>query len=229
MTPMRVLLVEDDESLGTQVVAGLRAAGYAVAWIKRGDEAMTADFASFSLVILDLMLPGAHGFDVLKALRTDHHHVPVLVLSARHEATDKVRGLELGADDYLTKPFWPEELLARVRARLRRPALAEDGHTVEIGPLTVDVDGRVVTVDGARADLTRVEFDLLAALARRPGTAVSRRWLAEHVLDPTRDGGERTLDVHISRLRKKLGGAGRLLATVWGIGYRLDDNREPTP
>lgn len=229
MTPMRVLLVEDDESLGTQVVAGLRSAGYDVEWVTRGDDAMTADFASFSLVILDLMLPGAHGFDVLKALRTDHHHVPVLVLSARHDAADKVRGLELGADDYLTKPFWPEELLARVRARLRRPALAESGHTVEIGSLLIEVDGRVVSVDGSRVDLTRVEFDLVAALARRPGTAVSRRWLAEHVLDPTRDGGERTLDVHISRVRKKLGTAGRLLATVWGIGYRLDDERGPTP
>ena len=229
MTSMRVLLVEDDESLGTQVVAGLRSAGYDVEWVTRGDDAMTADFASFSLVILDLMLPGAHGFDVLKALRMDHHHVPVLVLSARQDAADKVRGLELGADDYLTKPFWPEELLARVRARLRRPGLAESGHTVEIGSLLIEVDGRVVSVDGSRVDLTRVEFDLVAALARRPGTAVSRRWLAEHVLDPARDGGERTLDVHISRVRKKLGTAGRLLATVWGIGYRLDDEQGPTP
>lgn len=228
MTPMRVLLVEDDESLGTQVVASLRAAGYAAQWITRGDEAVTADFSSFSLVILDLMLPGAHGFDVLKTLRTDHHHVPVIVLSARQDATDKVRGLELGADDYLTKPFWPEELLARVRARLRRPAVADGGHTVEIGPLVVDIDGRVVVVDGARVDLTRVEFDLVSALARRRGTAVSRRWLAEHVLDPARDGGERTLDVHMSRVRKKLGAAGRLVATVWGIGYRLDEPAGPS-
>ncbi len=229
MTAMRVLLVEDDESLGTQVVASLRSAGYVVEWAKRGDDAIAADFASFSLVILDLMLPGAHGFDVLTALRRDHHHVPVLVLSARHDAADKVRGLELGADDYLTKPFWPEELLARVRARLRRPALADGGHTVAVGALLVDLDGRVATVDGTRVDLTRVEFDLVAALARRLGAAVSRRWLADHVLDPTRDGGERTLDVHISRLRRKLGGAGQLIATVWGVGYRLDDERGPTP
>jgi two-component system response regulator MtrA len=225
MTAMRVLLVEDDESLGTQVATSLRAAGYVVDWVTSGDDALAADFASFSLVILDLMLPGAHGFDVLKALRSDAHHVPVLVLSARHEAADKVRGLELGADDYLTKPFWPEELLARVRARLRRPALAPGGRIVEAGALRVDLDGRVVTVDGATVDLTRVEFDLVAALVRRPGSAVSRRWLAEHVLDPTRDGGERTLDVHISRLRRKLGVAGPLLTTVWGVGYRFDDGR----
>ena len=198
-------------------------------WATRGDDALAAGFGSFSLVILDLMLPGAHGFDVLKVLRSDHHHVPVLVLSARHEAADKVRGLELGADDYLTKPFWPEELLARVRARLRRPALASGGHTVEVGALRIDFDARLVTVDGATVEPTRVEFDLLAALARRPGAAVSRRWLAEHVLDPARDGGERTLDVHISRLRRKLGVAGALLTTVWGVGYRLDDGRGQTP
>ncbi len=227
MTPMRVLLVEDDETLGRQVADNLRRAGYDVEWVTRGDEALSADFASFALVILDLMLPGAHGFDVLKALRTDHHDVPVLLLSARQDTADKVRGLELGADDYLTKPFWPEELLARVRARLRRPALTAGGRLVAVGPLLVDRDGRVATVDGAPVDLTRVEFDLIAALASRPGAAVSRAWLAEHVLDSTRDGGERTLDVHVSRLRRKLGRAGALIATVWGVGYRLDDSKAP--
>ena len=229
MTPMRVLLVEDDETLGRQVADNLRRAGYDVEWVTRGDEALSADFAAFALVILDLMLPGAHGFDVLKALRTDHHDVPVLLLSARQDTADKVRGLELGADDYLTKPFWPEELLARVRARLRRPALTAGGRAVTVGPLLVDRDGRVAMVDGAAVDLTRVEFDLIAALASRPGAAVSRAWLAEHVLDSTRDGGERTLDVHVSRLRRKLGRAGALIATVWGVGYRLDDSKAPPP
>ncbi len=229
MTPMRVLLVEDDETLGRQVADNLRRAGYDVEWVTRGDEALSADFASFALVILDLMLPGAHGFDVLKALRTDHHDVPVLLLSARQDTADKVRGLELGADDYLTKPFWPEELLARVRARLRRPALAAAGRAVAVGPLLVDRDRRIAMVDGATVDLTRVEFDLIAALASRPGAAVSRAWLVEHVLDSTRDGGERTLDVHVSRLRRKLGRAGALIGTVWGVGYRLDDSKAPPP
>lgn len=217
----RVLFVEDDDTLGRQVTEWLRAAGFEAEWATRGDEALAADFSTFALVILDLMLPGAHGLDVLKAIRAEHHAVPVLVLSARQDASDKVRALELGADDYLSKPFWPEELLARVRARLRRPALSP-GDAITLGSIRIEPASRRVSVEGQVIDLTRVEFDLLAALARRPGAAVSRGWLVDHVLDPARDGDERALDAHVSRLRRKLGGAGRHVATVWGIGYRAE-------
>ena len=216
-----ILLVEDDQRLGAQVVDSLQQAGFQVVWRSRGDTVEDSDVEGVQLVVLDLMLPGAHGFDVLKRLRASAHAVPVLVLSARQETSDKVRALELGADDYLSKPFWPEELLARVRARLRRPALANGSRTIDIGPLALDAQARRVTVDGQVIDLTRAEFEILAALARRPGAAVSRAALVSSALDPDRDGDERTLDVHVSRLRKKLGRAGRLIATVWGVGYRL--------
>ena len=221
----RVLLVEDDASLGQQVVERLRAAGFEPTWVRDGREALEVSPEPFSLLVLDLMLPGAHGFDVLKKLRSASD-VPVLVLSARNDTHDKVRALELGADDYVTKPFWPEELVARVLARLRRPAL-QRSDLVEAGELAIDLHARRVTVAGEEVALTRVEFDLLAALARRFGSAVSRVWLVEHVLDPDREGTERTLDVHVSRLRKKLGTGGRFLSTVWGVGYRLERPGHP--
>jgi DNA-binding response OmpR family regulator len=216
----RILLIEDDEKLGEQIVSHLRGGGFDADWIERGDEALGAAAGEYALVILDLMLPGAYGLDVLKHIR-GHSDVPVVVLSAKNDTGVKVRALALGADDYVTKPFWPEELMARVQARLRRPVLEREG-ALEIGELSIDLAARHVAVAGTPVELTRVEFELLAALARRAGQAVTRAWLCEHVLDPERDGTERTLDVHASRLRKKLGGAGAQVATVWGIGYRLD-------
>jgi DNA-binding response OmpR family regulator len=216
----RILLVEDDERLGRQIQESLQGEGYETVWIRNGRDALGVSPGGFGLLILDLMLPGAHGLDVLKKLRSESD-LPVLILSARNETTDKVRAFGLGADDYVSKPFWPEELLARVRARLRRPVLHRLD-TLDLGELAVDLAARRVLVSGAAIDLTRVEFDLLAALARRPGAAITRAWLVENVLDPEREGGERTLDVHVSRLRRKLGSVGRWITTVWGVGYRLE-------
>jgi two-component system response regulator MtrA len=172
-----------------------------------------------NLVVLDLMLPGRYGLDVLKDLRT-FSDVPVLVLSARNDKEDKVRALKLGADDYLTKPFWPEELLARVTARLRRPVIQNPDH-LKAGPLSMHLGEQRVVVAGNVVDLTPLETGLLSALMKRPGSAVARRWLVENLLESERARAERTLDVHISRLRKKLGQEG-LIETVWGIGYRLN-------
>lgn len=217
-----VLILEDDATLGAQLVRHLEGAGLATRWLKDGRRLDAEALRDVELVVLDLMLPSMHGFDVLKHLRTASD-VPVLVLSARNETADKIRGLKLGADDYMTKPFWPDELVERVRARLRRPVL-ERGGGVQIGALRLDKQRREVLVDGAAVALTKVEFDLLAILAERPGAAVTRRALADGALDPDRDGTERTLDVHISRLRKKLGGA-KMIETVWGIGYRLTGER----
>ncbi len=219
----RVLVIEDDAKLGAQVVEHLRRAGYETAWWQDGNAIVMGERPEAALVILDLMLPGAHGFDILKALRAGSE-VPVLVLSARVDTHDKVRALALGADDYLTKPFWPEELMERVRARLRRPVLAR-GNVFEVGALRIDLAAREVWVDGRAVELTRVELDLLAALAPRPGAAVTRQWLADNVLDPESEGADRNLDAHMSRLRKKLGG-GAPIRTVWGIGYRLASEDE---
>jgi two-component system response regulator MtrA len=217
----RILVVEDDVSLGRQIVGHLEGAGFEPTWLTDGDAAMRESPKPYALIILDLMLPGAYGLDVLKHLRGQGSSIPVLVLSARNDTRDKVRALQLGADDYVTKPFWPEELVARVRARIRRPVM-EQGGAIRAGDLAIDLEARTVDVRGEAVDLTKVEFDLLAALARRPGSAIQRSWLVDHVLDPEREGTERTLDVHMSRLRKKLGPAAKHVATVWGVGYRLE-------
>ena len=216
----RVLLVEDDSSLAEQVVDTLRRAKFEVTWVQTGTAALAAPVDDYALIILDLMLPGAHGLDVVKHVR-GLSDVPILVLSGRNETADKVRALKLGADDFVTKPFWPDELKERVHARMRRPALMRDG-AIEIGPLLIDVAARSVQVRGRLIALTKVEFDLLAALAMRAGDAVSRAMLADATLGSEREGDDRGLDVHMSRLRKKLGPAGRRISTVWGVGYRLE-------
>lgn len=218
----RILLVEDDAKLGQEIKTLLEEKDFEVEWHQSGTKAQWAQVDEFSLVVLDLMLPGVHGFDLLKSYR-EHSDVPVIILTARQDSFDKVRGFELGGDDYMTKPFWPEELVARVMARLRRPVIVRDS-SLRVGALTLDAQTRLATFDDAPLELTRVEFDVLLELARRPGMAVTRRQLVERALPEETEGGERTLDVHVSRIRKKLGKQGaQILKTVWGIGYKLSD------
>ena len=217
--PERILLIEDDAALGAQVVSHLQRAGYETTWLTDGLSLDEQRIDAFDLLVLDLMLPGVFGLDLLKTLR-ERSDVPVLILSARNDGATRVRGLQLGADDFLTKPFWPEELVERVRARLRRPTLQRNA-TIELGALRIDLQKREVTVDGKDAGLTAAELGILAALARRRGTPVTRQALVDQVLEGDSDHGARTLDVHVSRLRKKLGEAGAYVVTVWGIGYRL--------
>jgi two-component system response regulator MtrA len=148
--------------------------------------------------------------------------VPVLILSARDDTADKIRGLELGADDYVTKPFFPEELLARIQACLRRPNLSSTERLV-VGAIVIDFERREVTASSGALSLTPVELEILSTLARRKGAAVTRDALVDAALDPAQDSSRRTLDVHISRLRNKLGEDAVQLETVWGIGYRLSE------
>lgn len=220
----KILLIEDNEAIGSDIVRMLEDEGYFVRWIKDGDIAARANAGAYHLIVLDLMLPGTYGLDVLKTFRRSHD-TPVLILSARGETDDKVRGLELGADDYVTKPFWSEELLARIRSRLRRPLL-QRGDQWSFGSIVLRPASREVFSGGLPVDLTVVEYDLLVSLARRPEEAVSRSALAEEVLDEERGGMDRTIDTHVSRLRKKLGDEGARIETVWGIGYRLRTGEE---
>ena len=217
----RILLVEDDAALGRQVSQALSQAGFDPHWVQDGDEARDLDPSAYRLIVLDLMLPGTYGMDLLKRYRTKSE-VPVLILSARDDTADKIRGFELGADDYVTNPFFPEELLARIQACLRRPNLVST-RQITVGPIRIDLERREVAGSGGALALTPVEFDLLALLARRKGSAVTRDALVDAVLDPANDSSRRTLDVHISRLRSKLGDDAALLETVWGIGYRLSE------
>lgn len=221
----RVLLVEDDSKLGAQIVEHLRRAGYEPTWLTDGDVAARTDVAGYSLVVLDLMLPGTYGMDLLKRYRASSE-VPVLILSAREDSADKVRALKLGADDYVTKPFWPEELLARIAARLRRPGLERREPTLRFGALAIDVEKREVRVADETIEVTNAELAILLALAKRPGSPMTRAALVDAALDPSAGGNERTLDVHVSRLRKKLGSEGECIATVWGIGYKLAPRTE---
>ena len=217
----RILLVEDDAALGRQVVDSLSQAGFEPHWVQDGDDARALRPDDYRLIVLDLMLPGTYGMDLLKRYRAKSE-VPVLILSARDDTADKIRALELGADDYVTKPFFPEELLARIQACLRRPNLFSTERLV-VGAIVIDFERREVTASSGALSLTPVELEILVTLARRKGGAVTRDALVEAALDPAQDSSRRTLDVHISRLRNKLGRDAAQLQTVWGIGYRLSE------
>jgi DNA-binding response OmpR family regulator len=217
----RILLVEDDVALGRQVVRWISQAGFETHWVQDGDDARDLRPDDYRLIVLDLMLPGTYGMDLLKRYRASSE-VPVLILSARDDTADKIRGLQLGADDYVTKPFFPEELLARIQACLRRPNLS-NGERLVAGPIVVDLERREAVASSGPLSLTPVELEILSTLARRKGAAVTRDALVEAALDPAQDSSRRTLDVHISRLRSKLGDDAAQLETVWGIGYRLVD------
>jgi two-component system response regulator MtrA len=217
----RILLVEDDAALGEQVVEALSQAGFEPHWVRDGDDADGLRPDDYRLIVLDLMLPGTYGMELLKRYRAKSE-VPVLILSARDDTADKIRGLELGADDYVTKPFFPEELLARIHACLRRPNLSNSQRLV-VGAIVVDLERREATGSAGSLSLTPVELEILSTLARRKGAAVTREALVEAALDPAQESSRRTLDVHISRLRNKLGDDATQLETVWGIGYRLVD------
>jgi two-component system phosphate regulon response regulator PhoB len=226
----RVLVVDDERDITALVAYHLAKAGYRVTTAASGTDALKAVAAEPpDLIVLDLMLPGRSGLELLDELRarSDTREVGVILLTARREEADRIKGLAAGADDYLTKPFSPEELVLRVGAvlrRLRSPAASAGGAVLRAGPITIDRTALAVTVDGEPLELTRIEFKLLLLLAERRGRVQTRPQLLETVWEAQADIQTRTVDMHVQRLRTKLGEAGHLLETVRGFGYRL---REP--
>jgi two-component system OmpR family response regulator len=219
---MRVLVIEDDPILGHALQEFLIEQGYAVDWLKDGDKAPGAVAGqTYDLLLLDLNLPGMSGFDVLRQLRASGHQVPVLILTARDGIEDRVAGLDLGADDYVTKPFELAELAARVRAFGRRRA-GQAQPCIEAGPLVFDTVGREVRVSGERLTLSVRELSVLEMLMARAGRVVTKQQIVNSLSAWDADFSENAVEVYVYRLRKRLEGTGAAIQTVRGFGYLLD-------
>lgn len=225
-TSSRILVVEDDPKVAAGLVRGLRGAGFETELACDGVTATRLALAGgFDAILLDLMLPQRSGLDVLATLK-GRSSIPTTVLTARSDLQDRLRAFELGAVDFVPKPFWVEEVIARLRARLCLTEAKKESRIVQFGGAVVDLDARTLAVAGTPVVLTRYELDLLAYLIERPGRALARRQLATMALAPLDERSERTVDSHITRVRKKLGAeAGACIVTVWGIGYRFDLER----
>lgn len=221
---MRVLVVEDEPGIGGFIRQGLSEAGYAVDVVRDGRDGLAfAEATEYDVIILDIMLPGMNGIDLLRKLRGRKHKVPVLLLTARDTVDDRVRGLDAGADDYLVKPFAFAELLARVRALLRRPPLQTET-ILRASGLEMNLATRAVSVDDRAVDLSPREFAVLEYLLRHPNQVLTRTQIAEHVWNFDFYNESNVVDVYIGYLRRKLERAGGLppIETVRGVGYRLN-------
>jgi DNA-binding response OmpR family regulator len=226
MRAMRVLVVEDDRGVAVSLTDGLNDAGYDVDHVATGAAALQVEAErDVDVVLLDLGLPDMDGRDVCRELRSRASNVPIIMLTARGDEFDRVLGLELGADDYVTKPFSVRELVARIRAVTRRTTSndgGENGEPQTIGPLTIDRRSRRVTMGDEPVNLTAKEFDLLAFLATDPGAVQSRTEILEHVWDTNWYGPTKTVDAHVAAVRKKLGD-GRWIEAVRGVGFRFEE------
>jgi DNA-binding response OmpR family regulator len=217
----RILVVEDDDDIAEPLVRALHREGYDTSRVATGNDALTvATSENIDLVVVDLGLPDLDGIAVCRALRDVDASLPILILTARTEEVDVIVGLDAGADDYVTKPFRLGELLARVRARVRNRV----ANVLQVGPVCIDVPGRRAWCNDEELDLSAKEFELLALLVRNAGNVVTRETIMSEVWDEHWSGSTKTLDVHISWLRKKLGGdaSSSVIATVRGVGFRFE-------
>jgi DNA-binding response OmpR family regulator len=220
---MRVLLAEDEKKIASFIRKALREVGHAVDEVHRGDEALQlASTTPYDVIILDVMMPGRDGLSVLRVLRERRNSTPVLLLTARGEVSERIEGLNLGADDYMAKPFAMDELVARVNALTRR-GTGDRSTLLRVADLTVNLITREVTRAGKKIDLAVREFSLLDYLMRSPGRVLTRTQICEHVWDHHFDTGTNVVDVYVQRLRRKLddGHDTKLLHTVRGVGYML--------
>jgi DNA-binding response OmpR family regulator len=224
MATARILLVEDDATIGSGLQRALQAQRYTVAWVTSGATAMElAGRDPLDLVLLDLRLPDLDGVEVCRRLRATHPGLTIVMLTARRDEIDVIVGLDAGADDYLTKPFRLGELLARVRAHLRRLEPAAADERLAAGGIELDLAARRAWLDGAELDLRPKEFDLLALLLAEAGHAVRRERIMAEVWDEHWFGSTKTLDMHIAALRRKLGAQAGRITTLRGVGYRLEE------
>lgn len=231
MSKRKVLVIEDEQDIAELLALHLRDLDCEVSFAGDGHEGMRLAFArDWDLVILDLRLPGPDGLSICRTLRRESNYVPILMLTSKSSELDRVLGLELGADDYVTKPFSVSELMARVKAIFRRIESVErrfpgNAEPLSIGPLLIDANGRQVLVNGESMPLTAREFDLLLHFARHPGHVFSRAQLLDSVWGYGHDGYEHTVNSHINRLRSKIEpdpAHPEMIVTVWGVGYKLE-------
>lgn len=226
MAKRKILIVEDDRDIVEMVEYNLREEGYATVSALNGEDGVNlARRERPDLIILDIMLPVMDGFEVCRALKSDEEtaRIPIIILSAKSQETDKVVGLELGADDYVTKPFSPRELIARIRAIMRRGAEQQPDSIVEKGDIIIDSAKHKVMVGSEEIQLTTTEFKLLEYMARRPGVVLSRDRILDAVLGDDAVVCDRTVDAHVKSLRRKLGKAKDYIETVRGAGYRFKE------
>ena len=217
----KILLIEDDENLGPSIQTFLRDENFDVALVNTLAKARSENFSDYGLLILDWMLPDGQGIDLLRDLREKKIKIPIIMLTAKSDLIDKVVGLESGANDYLTKPFEPRELIARIRVQLRNLVVEKSNSILTFGDLVVNREKREVFFKKKKIEMTKMEFDLLALLVESPGKSFSREELLNKVWGFENYPTTRTVDTHVLQLRQKL--ADDLIETVWGVGYKIKE------
>ncbi len=227
MNGLKILVVDDESRMRKLVRDFLAKSGYDVLEAGDGEEALDIFFAQkdIALVVLDVMMPKRDGWQVCREIR-EYSKVPIIMLTARGDEQDELQGFQLGVDEYITKPFSPKILVARIEAILRRTSRSAEGEILSCSGISLDKTAHQVTIDGQNVDLSYKEFELLAYFIENKGIALSREKILNNVWNYDYFGDARTIDTHVKKLRSKMGGKGEMIKTIWGMGYKLEDDRE---